>query len=500
VPYRPPIDLPDGLASTRLQAAQVPAPDALITALEQELGSGAVAVDEATLTQWSRDWWPLAITWALQQQVPARASVVVHAQSDHDIAATIRLAADHAVPVTVAAGRSGVCGGAIPIAGGIVLDVTALDAVIDIDDASLTLSVQPGVFGDVLEATLQDRGYTLGHWPQSIEMSTVGGWIACRGAGQYSTRYGKIEDMVVGLDVVDGSGHAIRTGGWPRAAVGPDLTQVFVGSEGTLGVVTAARLRLHPKPAADARLAFGMPTFAAGLDVCRRVLRRGATPACLRLYDTRESQRSYEVDTNVLLVLDEGDPAIVDAMVAVAREECEATPGSERLDDSLVDKWLSHRNDVSALEKVVRAGIVVETIEISAPWAALPAIYDDGVAALSGVEGSLVASAHCSHSYGDGGCLYFTFAGRVGDDLDAKDAFYKASFDGALGAVMARGGAISHHHGVGLNRAHHVRAALGEGAFAVLTGLKRQLDPRGILNPGKLGLPSPFLPEGWSWG
>jgi len=500
VPYRPPIDLPGPATATRLQATAVEVPDALVNALERELGAGAVSMDDATRTDWSRDWWPLTLTWALADAVPARPAAVVHAREAAAVTAVVRLAGEHRVPVTAAAGRSGVCGGAVPVCGGIVLDVTAMDAIVDIDDASLLLRVEPGVFGDALEAELQARGYTLGHWPQSIELSTVGGWIACRGAGQYSTRYGKIEDMTAGLEVVTGAGATVRTGGVPRSAVGPDLTQVFVGSEGTLGVVTEALLRLHPKPSVDGRAAYGFPTFAAGLDACRRILRRGATPACVRLYDERESQRSYGLETNVLLLLDEGDPGLVDATMAVARAECETSAGVERLDSGLLEKWLGHRNDVSALEQVVRAGVVVETIEIAARWAVLPRIYDDAVAALLAVEGSLVASAHCSHSYTDGGCLYFTFAGRVGDDVDTKDAFYKASFDAALGATIAAGGAISHHHGVGLNRAHHVRTSLGDEAFTVLRGMKELLDPHGILNPGKLGLPSPFVPAGWSWG
>ena len=164
-------------------------------------------------------------------------------------------------------------------------------------------------------------GYTLGHWPQSMDLSTVGGWLACRGAGQYSTRYGKIEDMVIGLEVVLADGRVVHTEGHgPRAATGPNLTQLFVGSEGTLGVITEARLRIHPLPPAQERRAFGFTSFAAGLEACRRILRRGATPAVLRLYDTTESARNFDQpDTNVLVVLDETDPALLAATMARGR-------------------------------------------------------------------------------------------------------------------------------------------------------------------------------------
>jgi alkyldihydroxyacetonephosphate synthase len=298
--------------------------------------------------------------------------------------------------------------------------------------------------------------------------------------------------MVVGLELALADGRIIRTGGGaPRAAAGPDLSQLFVGSEGTLGVVTEARLRIHPLPAYERRAAYGFPTFAAGLDACRRILRRGATPAVLRLYDERESRR-YQEGTNALLVLDEGDPALVDAVMAVVAEECS---GADRLDDDHVEQWMHHRNDVSALETAIRQDIVVDTTEIAARWSALPAIYDDAIAALKAVPGMWVASAHQSHSYTDGACVYFTWAGQPADGGSAE-AFYNAAWDAVTTTVLGHGGALSHHHGVGLNRSRFMARALGPG-LDVLASVKGALDPNGILNPGKLGLPSPFGPSPW---
>ena len=235
-------------------------------------------------------------------------------------------------------------------------------------------------------------GYTLGHWPQSMDLSTVGGWLACRGAGQYSTRYGKIEDMVIGLEVVLADGRIVRTEGHgPRAATGPNLTQLFVGSEGTLGVITAARVRIHPLPAAQERRAFGFTTFAGGLDACRKMLRRGATPAVLRLYDEAESVRNFDqADTNVLIVLDETDPALLAATLAIVDDEC-MSAGAQPMDVALVGRWLTHRNDVSALAPLWRAGVVVDTAEISGPWAVLPELFDEIIGALKAMDGTLAA-------------------------------------------------------------------------------------------------------------
>jgi alkyldihydroxyacetonephosphate synthase len=381
----------------------------------------------------------------------------------------------------------------MPVHGGVVLDLTLLDGIVDLDDRALVLDVRAGTFGTPLEETLRgEHRVTLGHWPQSIDLSTVGGWLACRSAGQLSTRYGKIEDMAVGLDVALADGRVVHTGGAPRAAIGPDLTQLFVGSEGTLGVITAARLRVHPLPTDEVRAAFRFPGFESGLDACRRILRRGATPAVLRLYDAVEGDRHFSTgDAAVLLVLDEGDPALVDAVLEVVRDEC---AGATAEDPALLDRWLEHRNDVSALGHFIDLGYVVDTLELAARWSLLPGVYRRVLDALQGVEGMVLASAHLSHAYVDGACLYFTFGGHP--PMDQRESFYRRAWDAGMEATLAGGAAVSHHHGVGLNRGRFARPALGD-AFDVLVATKAALDPQGILNPGKLGLPSPWGEPAW---
>jgi alkyldihydroxyacetonephosphate synthase len=488
----PPIALADAAAATaRLSGSRVEVSDALLGRLRDVCAD--VSTDAATLSESSRDWWPLAMHWALGQEVPALASAVARPTDAGQVAAVLRVCSDAAVPVTVAAGRSGVCGASIPVHGGIVLDLCGLEGIVDVDRESLVVDVRAGTFGDVFEDTLRaEHGLTCGHWPQSIALSTVGGWLACRGAGQLSTRYGKIEDIVTGLDVVLADGRTVQTGGAPRAAVGPDLTQLFVGSEGTLGVITGARLRARPIPPAQGRAAYGFASFTDGLEACRRILQRGGTPAVLRLYDSIEAHRAYQTgEYAVLLVLDEADAGLVAATMAIVAEECTAADG---LDDGLLDKWFEHRNDVSALEALTRRGVVVDTMEIAGRWRDLSRIYERAREAILGVSGAIVASAHQSHAYLDGACLYFTFAGNPGEG--PPDDFYRAAWDAGTRAVLAEGGALSHHHGVGLNRARFVREALGD-AFDVLVAAKHALDPTGILNPGKLGLPDPWGGPAW---
>ncbi len=483
-----PIRLADPAAAPARLPAGVDVSEAVLQRLRDACGTVLVdGIDEA-----GRDWWPLSLIWAAQGRTTARAAAVAVPTSVDEVAAVLAVCNDAQVPLTPVAGRSGVCGAAVPAHGGVLLDLQQLAGIRDVDDTSLLVDVLPGTYGDVFEDELQSRHrLTVGHWPQSMAISTVGGWLACRGAGQFSTRYGKIEDIVAGLDVVLADGRRISTGDQPRQAAGPDLTQLFVGSEGTLGVIVGARLRAHPLPPAERRGAWGFPSFEAGLDAMRRVLRRGATPAVFRLYDAAESKRSFDLDTHVLLALDEGDAILVDAVLHVVGEECGA---ADQLDDALVDRWMSHRNDVSALEALVSRGYVVDTMEVTGSWSALPAIYEQAAAAMRAVEGTASVTAHQSHSYLDGGCLYFTFAALV--DPDAREEYYRSVWDVGTRAVLAAGGSLSHHHGVGLNRSRFLSEALGS-AHDTLGAVKQALDPRGILNPGKLGLPSPFGGAPW---
>lgn len=464
--------------------------------------------DASALDEAGRDWWPLTLGWAIAGQIPARPAVIARPTDAGQVADLLRLCNAEGVPVTPAAGRSGVCGASVPVFGGVALDLTGMAGIVDVDDESLLVTALPGTFGDVFEDELRKaHGLTMGHWPQSMQLSTVGGWLACRSAGQYSTRYGKIEDMVVGLDVVLADGTRLRTGGAaPRSAVGPNLTAMFVGSEGTLGVITEATLRVHPVPRAEQRTAWGFETFDAGLDACRRILRRGATPAVLRLYDRTETARTFKVDTNALIVLDEGDHAIVETTLSAVNSECAKTAGVHRLEPNLVAHWLDHRNDVNALPALVSRGIVLDTIEVAARWSVLPRLYREAVDALMNLDGMMAASAHQSHAYTDGACLYFTWATRMPEGtpiggVEQQEA-YRRAWDAVTSVTLSLGGALSHHHGVGLNRSRFVAEALGQGGTATLHAIKGALDPNGILNPGKFGFTSPWgqPPEPWGAG
>jgi alkyldihydroxyacetonephosphate synthase len=449
---------------------------------------------ETETAEASRDWWPMAMHWSLAGAVPQRAGAVCRPATTEQVAAVLVACSGEGVPVTAAGGRSGVSGASVPVFGGVVLDLTRMQGIIEIDAASGVAEVWAGTFGPELETELRQRcAMTIGHFPQSFDIATVGGWVACRGAGQFSTRYGKIDEIVVGLEVVLADGTVLHTGHGPAAAMGPDLTRLFLGSEGTLGVITRVWLRAHPVPTHERRAAYTFADFETGIEACRLILRRGATPAVLRLYDAVESQRGHGGDGThcVLLVLDEGDIGLVEATFGVVEDECAAAaPASV----DLIDQWLIHRNDTNALQELTRKGFVVDTMEIAAPWSKLATIFGAARDALMAVPHARAASCHLSHSYLDGACLYFTFA--ASPPPDEIEATYVAMWDAGQRAVLESGGNLSHHHGIGLNRARFMAESMGS-SLDVLQSVKDALDPHGILNPGKLGLSSPFGTVGW---
>ena len=445
-------------APNQFPSDEFEAPATASEAVLDALRTARVAFDVSPTerAEHARDWWPRLIAPSSRGEIERWPGVVVRPTTTDEVSTTLRLASEFRVAVTPQGGRSGVVGGAVPEHGAIALDLTGLNQVVSVDERSRTVRAQAGVFGPDLEAALAPFNLTVGHFPQSFELATVGGWIACRGAGQYSNRYGKIEDIVFGLTVVLANGDVIDLGGRaPRQAVGPDLVQLFLGSEGTLGVITEAALVVRDRATSEARRAYCFTSFTQGLNACRAIVQRDAHPAVLRLYDETESKRNFGIEGCALIVLDEGERIFVDATLSVVDDECRA---ATRLDSGFVEQWLQRRNDVSALAPLWERGLVVDTIEVAGTWSALEILTDRVSAALREREGMLVVSVHQSHAYLDGACLYFTFAGQPTEN---SDEFYRGAWDAAMDQVITLGAAISHHHGIGRNRARHVARSLG---------------------------------------
>lgn len=436
----------------------------------------------------TRDWWAGTMIAETSGNPACPNGVIVKVSTVDQIQKIMKLCHQAKIPVTTSAGRSNVTGSALPLRGGVVLDVCNLNKFISFDKISQIIEVEAGMFGDIFEELIQKKfSMTMGHWPSSFGISTVGGWVACRGAGQLSTRYGKIEDMVYGIDVVLNDGRLVTLGGYGRAAIGPDLQQLFIGSEGTLGVIVRIRLKLHRLPDYVKATAYGFKSFADGLAACREILQRGANPAVLRLYDKLESGVQFDLsETNVLLIADEGAKQIVDAVMSISLDVC-AKKGTELDEDTIFEKWLDTRflTGKSAEGFQRSPGFVADTLEMTGRWRDLPMIYDEIIAALEKVPGTLAGSAHQSHAYSDSACLYFSLRGNV--DVDKRADWYRAAWDAANAVILKYNATLSHHHGIGVVRSPYMRKSLGT-AFSVLETVKSAFDPENLLNPGKLGL------------
>jgi alkyldihydroxyacetonephosphate synthase len=262
-------------------------PDQLAADLERIVGPRRVSMRETDLVTYSRDMWPRLLLAVRERGTPEgpRPHAVVWPETTREVVAIVRLARSHGVPIIPYGGGSGVCGGVVPVRGGITIDVKRMDSLVGINSDDMLCDVEAGINGERFERALQRQGYTFGNFPSSIYCSTVGGWLATRAAGQMSTKYGKVEDRVAGLTVVTGRGDVIETDGLARAARGPSFTQLLLGSEGTLGVITSARLRVSPAPALRVLRGFEFESVAHGVEAIRRVMQRGLTPAVVRLYD-----------------------------------------------------------------------------------------------------------------------------------------------------------------------------------------------------------------------
>jgi alkyldihydroxyacetonephosphate synthase len=456
--------------------------------LRRELGDSAVLTGSEARAEHARDWWMLSELDDFEGRGLAGPSAVVLPGSTEEVAAVLRIARETRTPVVPYGGGSGVCGGVRVDGPALVLSTRRLDGLVELADRDLLATFRAGTLGSDAENRVQEAGLTIGHWPQSIALSTVGGWVATRAAGQYSTGYGNIEDILFGLEAVLPDGSIVRTRATPRASAGPDLRQLFLGSEGTLGVVTEATFSLRPLPEASRGAAYSFADFGAGLDAIRRLVREGWRPPVVRLYDPAESARSFGAHCPdgraLLLLLHEG----AEGAVAAERAGCATRvedAGGEPAPDAAVSDWLDHRNRVPGFRSFLEKGIVLDTIEVGATWERVLPVYEGVIRSLQEVEGILIASGHSSHSYRSGTNLYFTFLARPTDRGRLAET-YRECWRRTVEATLALGGGISHHHGIGRIRRDALRSEIGAAGVALLRTVKRALDPDGLLNPGVL--------------
>ena len=447
---------------------------------ELEAIVGAAALDDRPV----RDMWPMTIMEDRAGKAQPRV-LVARPSGREQVASILRWATASGVVVTPLGGGSGVCGALAPEAGELVIDMGAFDRILEVDETNLTCRCESGVNGMALEEHLNQRGLTLGHFPSSLPGTTVGGLCATRSSGQESSRYGSIEDMVIGLAVVlpDGTFAAPRPG--PRSAVGPALHELWLGSEGALGILLGAVLRVHRLPPSVIGRGFGFRDLSSGLEAMRQIMQAGIRPLVMRLYDPEDvAFNGYDLPLGacLLVVATAGHGAVAKAEADAVKETAAAATD---LGEEPWQRWQRHRFDLSAerLKSLLEpAGSYVDTIELAASWTVLPELYARVKSAIS--DGGL-ALCHFSHAYEQGCCAYFSFAGARDTEEEARSAYNRA-WEGAMTSALELGATISHHHGTGQARARWVADEMG-GWMRVWKSVKEAIDPAGIMNPRALG-------------
>jgi alkyldihydroxyacetonephosphate synthase len=500
----------DGPPPLALDAIELPPsrlPDAARAALQAAVGAEHVRDDhESRVIHAAGKSTPDLLRWRAAATHDAPDAIVLPGAHD-EVVAVLRACAEHGVAVVPFGGGTSVVGGLEPLRGRfaalISLDLRRLDRLVAVDDVSLTATLQAGLRGPEADALLREHGLMLGHYPQSFPYATIGGFAATRSSGQASAGYGRFDAMVVALKVATPQG-TLDLGRSPANAAGPDLRQLFLGSEGVLGVITEVTVRVPRIPDARRYEAWSLPDFATGQAALRRLVHEGAQPTVVRLSDELEtlvtggqSQEAGEglagapaVAGCLLLTGFEGTEAAVadrrERAAAILRDE-----GATELGPQIGEGWLEHRFDAPyTRDPLFDAGVLSETLETVTSWSAMPALYEAVKAAvgdaLAGVGNPLVW-CHVSHVYPSGASLYFTVAAPLGDDPLQRWVKAKRA---ASDAIAAAGASITHHHAVGHDHRDWMTAEIGDLGIEALRAVKGRLDPEGILNPGKL------LPDG----
>ncbi len=468
---------------TYLSQQEEALPREFIEKVKHIVGEENVSQRECDLISYSLDYWLYGVFLSQYGDLPSLPCAVISPSNGEEIQGILRCANEYKVHITPFGGGSGVLGGAIPTGGSAILNLQGMNRFIFLDEVSLVAGFEAGIIGANLERELNHRGYSLRNIPQSLHCSTLGGWISTRAAGQFSTKYGKIEDMVLGMEVVLPDGSLLDIKPVPRRSVGPSLKDLFLGGEGTLGIVTKAVVSVHPLPKGTAKQSFVFRSVEVALDVVREILRGDARPAVVRIFDESESERYFkEIGNRVTVIfVSEGDPDFVALESSVIRRIAEENGGEPKGEDP-VDIWLEKRFDIGLGPVVMQQGAVVDTIEVVSLFKDAANLYEDMIASMNAVKGAVMISGHFSHFYPEGACLYMTFAGFPKDPL----RYYQDTWSAAMQATLRNNGSISHHHGIGHWRKQFMQQELGASGVELLQRIKSALDKNGILNRGKL--------------
>lgn len=472
--------------------------DEIVARLTELLGAAAVDTDETELELASVDRFKKyqSVHGIFDGPIPA---AIAYPESTEQVSAVLAFANDHLINVVPRTGRTATEGGLETVVDdSIVLDGSRMNRVLDVDPINMMVTVQCGVPLQQLEDQLREQGLTTGHSPQSKPLAQYGGLVATRSIGQFSTLYGAIEDMVVGLEAVFPDGHVARIKNVPRRAAGPDIRHVVIGNEGALCVITEVTIKVFRHyPENNRFFGFLMDDFASAVDGLRELVTAGYRPSVCRAYspeDARQHFAHFANDKNVVILVAEG-PEPIAAATAQAIEEVFASRPHERVDEALIKTWFDNLNwgqDKIDAEKEVmlREAHLGYTTEVSIDWSRVGDLYDAIMTRIRDefprADDLTMLGAHSSHSYQTGTNLYFVYDYAISvEPRDEIDEYHIPLNAIIVEESLRLGGSMVHHHGIGKYRTPWTRDEHGS-AYRILETLKTSFDPNGIMNAGTI--------------
>ncbi|AHF92705.1 alkylglycerone-phosphate synthase [Opitutaceae bacterium TAV5] len=456
------------------------------------VGEQNVSTDDSDKLGHSIDYYWVPELWHDRGRQPRCPDVIVTPETTEAVAKVLKIANTYKIPVTPWGGGSGSQGGALPVYGGISLDTKKLNRIIEVDTQSLTITAEAGCNMQQLEWTTEKAGFSTMHLPASIGCATLGGFLAHRGTGVLSTKYGKIEDMVMSVEVVTPGGEIINTLPVPRHASGPDLTQLFLGSEGTLGVMTRATLKIHPIPESRKFHAFLFKDMHAAMMAGAEIMTSRLRPCVIRLYDNPETAKvikkvlGIDREGSYLVFGFDGPEDMVDLEMAKACAICRKQ-NPEDLGTEAGENWWENRYKFFYPPYMFQMPQAFGTLDTVATFANIEKVYWAMKNVVKDHFPQATYIGHFSHWYEWGCMLYGRFIlEKPPQDPNEAVALYNKIWDMCIRAAIANGGVINEHHGVGLKLGRMMPDLYGP-AFDVLKRIKTALDPLGIMNPAKMG-------------
>jgi alkyldihydroxyacetonephosphate synthase len=469
--------------------------DAARTRLEAVVGAEHVRTDAEARVRHTRGQSTPDLLRLRAGEADDAPDAVVLPATHEEVQSVLQACSTERIAVVPFGGGTSVVGGLEPqteaFNGVLALDTRRLSGLLALDEVSRIATLQPGLRGPEAERLLNERGYTIGHHPQSFEYATIGGFAAARSSGQASAGYGRFDERVVALKIATPRG-TIALGRAPKSAAGPDLRQLFLGSEGTLGVITEVTVEVKPVPTETVYEGWRFSSFTGAADGLRRLIQDGPVPTVLRVSDEAETAinlaRPAEIGAAgaqggcLAIVGYEGTPDDVAARRKGATALLEQAGATK--DPTAGESWAHGRYRGPYLrDALLDAGALVETLETTTFWSNLPALYAAVGDAIRSTLTNAVVLCHISHVYRSGASLYFTVAAAQSDDPIAQ---WRRAKRAASDAIVATGGEITHHHGIGVDHREHYAQEIGPLAVDALRAVKASLDPAGIMNPGVL--------------